>query len=76
MNFGPCSQCKTYKYLKEEATCPTCLRDDEGWVVVYVSPHGPDDPEVYKEELTEEKAYAISQCSPRLEARHESSLED
>jgi RNA polymerase subunit RPABC4/transcription elongation factor Spt4 len=36
MQFGRCTECNEYKYLKEENTCPTCLEKEANWAVYRV----------------------------------------
>lgn len=35
MQFGRCTKCSEYKYLKEDSTCPTCL-EEANWAVYRV----------------------------------------
>lgn len=76
MKFGTCTECDTYKYLEEDAMCPTCVAAmAEEWVVLYQSPNSTGVTEVYKQSLTEKEALALADGAPRLIIRHESNVD-
>lgn len=56
MRFGNCKECKQYKYLESEGSCPTCAEAEENWMVVHASYHAFTYTQIIEDGLTKKEA--------------------
>lgn len=75
MRFGNCTDCGNYRFLEDGTTCPSCLEDDEEWVVLVVRGFSAST-SIYKTGLTKEKAKEVASKDPHYIARPRSEAGD
>lgn len=73
MRFGNCSDCKKYKYLEKNGRCPSCVRENEDWSVIYYVSF--NKPKVIEEGMSKEKAKKYAKGDSKMAAKPQSLID-